>query len=81
MTNFEVLQEYEKAGVPLPRLYELQALKEENKNIKEDHNLLCNSYIENDTILKNLLKKCYSHIDRKKNGAQSLLIEIEEMLK
>ena len=28
MTNFEILQEYEKAGVPLPRLEEWQSLKE-----------------------------------------------------
>lgn len=28
MTNFEILQEYEKAGVPLPRLEEWQRLKE-----------------------------------------------------
>lgn len=27
MNNFEVLQEYEKAGVPLPRLEELKELK------------------------------------------------------
>lgn len=28
MTNFEVLQEYEKVGVPLPRLEEVEQIKE-----------------------------------------------------
>lgn len=35
MSNFEVLQEYEKYGIPLPKLEELQTLKEENKKLKE----------------------------------------------
>lgn len=35
MTNFEVLQEYEKAGVPLPRLEEWQALKAQLSEHKE----------------------------------------------
>lgn len=64
MTNFEVLQEYEKAGVPLPRLEEWQVLKAQLAEHKEYCCCQKNEalLLEN-ARLKGLLKECKAQID------------------
>jgi hypothetical protein len=90
MTNFEVLQEYEKAGVPLPSYEELQAIKEENARQKELIQRL-GSDIEGLDIkkmllivevnnLKGLLKECNDAFEKiqKNYGYDDSTIELSE---
>lgn len=37
MTNYEILQEYEKNGTPLPKYEEFVRLLEDNKALKEEN--------------------------------------------
>lgn len=49
MTNFEILQEYEKAGVPLPRLETITKLKNQNKRLREIIEV-CQRYFDNQRV-------------------------------
>lgn len=95
MTNFEVLQEYEKAGIPLPRLEEWQRLKEleleaKVKNIYQPvYGGVINAEEQNKR-LKELLKECVviigyadtiSNNEENKKTIHELLTKIEEVLK
>lgn len=95
MNNFEVLQEYEKAGVPLPRLEEWQKIKElelESK-VKNIYPPVYGGVInaeEQNKRLKELLKECVviigyadtiSNNEENKKTIHELLTKIEKVTK
>lgn len=49
MTDFEVLQEYEKADVPLPRLETIIKLRNQNKRLREIIEV-CQRYLDNQRV-------------------------------
>lgn len=92
MTNFEVLQEYEKAGVPLPRLEGWKALKEENARIKLERDKFAYDLGVSDATnwaLLRLLKEVKEFIEEENpkdytimsERMDELLTKIEEVLK
>lgn len=93
MTNFEILQEYEKAGVPLPRLNELQEMKEyldysikNRSQLTKQINFWMDKHSElkeENSNLKKLLRDCHYYMVSKnviKQNSKQLDKEINEIL-
>lgn len=68
MNNFDILQEYEKAGVPFPRLEEWQRIKEEKESLVNLLEQLSNSFKVLEEVYPQTSLFVYDKIKRIKNA-------------